>query len=235
MPEPAARRRPRSPWEREYARTPRRYIWGTEASPLARATAHLLPRRARVLELGCGEGRDSVFFAGQGLEVTGLDVSPHGLQKAKQLAGARRVQVRWVCEGLPRLSVAGPFELVYSCGAVHYVARGARARLFRRLRGLTPPGGYHAHVVFTDRQIHVEKGERIDYFRPGELARAYAGWTILDNAEGLIFCAQDGTLHVHSVEAIVARRPTRRLRAVSRKLRAGAAGRHRSRERGRLS
>jgi len=53
----------RSPWAREYARTPKTYIWGTGASSLAREVSALLPPGARVLDLGCGEGRDSVFFA----------------------------------------------------------------------------------------------------------------------------------------------------------------------------
>ena len=35
---------------------------------------------------------------------------------------------------------------------------------------------------------------------------AYRDWTILRHDEGLISCAQDGTLHVHSVETVVARR-----------------------------
>ena len=52
----------RSPWAREYARAPKTYIWGTEASLLARQVSALLPPGARVLDVGCGEGRDSVFF-----------------------------------------------------------------------------------------------------------------------------------------------------------------------------
>ena len=50
----------RSPWAREYIRTPNRYIWGTEPSELARDVVWLPPARTRVLELGSGEGRDSV-------------------------------------------------------------------------------------------------------------------------------------------------------------------------------
>jgi cyclopropane fatty-acyl-phospholipid synthase-like methyltransferase len=58
----------RSPWAREYARTPNRDVWGTEASELAHQVSALLPPGARVLDLGCGEGRDSVFFAQRGFE-----------------------------------------------------------------------------------------------------------------------------------------------------------------------
>ena len=38
----------RSPWAREYARTPNAYIWGTETSSSARQVSALLPAGARI-------------------------------------------------------------------------------------------------------------------------------------------------------------------------------------------
>jgi len=201
----------RSPWAREYARAPKTYIWGTAASLLARQVSARLPAGARVLDLGCGEGRDSVFFAERGFDVTGVDVARSGLAKAERLAGARGVRVRWVCGDIGGLATRrlgdGSFDLVYSCGSVHYVPRTVRGRLFRRLQALTRTEGLHAHVVFTDRAIYKEKGERIDYFTPGELAAVYADWRIEACEARFIDCRQDGTIHRHSVEQIVARTP----------------------------
>jgi len=48
--------------------------------------------RARVVDLGCGEGRDSVFLAEQGHEVVGVDLSLEGLKKAQHLAERRGVE-----------------------------------------------------------------------------------------------------------------------------------------------
>jgi len=83
-----------NPWAREYARTPDRYIWGKAPSEFARQIADRLTPSARVLDLGCGEGRDSVYFASRGFEVTGLDVSADALAKARRLADERQLQVR---------------------------------------------------------------------------------------------------------------------------------------------
>lgn len=194
----------RNPWALEYAKHPDRFIWGTQPSQLARDLAALVPQGARVLDLGCGEGRDSVYFASRGFEVTGLDVSAAGLEKAERLASERGVTVRWLCRAMVDLPAAGRFDLVYSCGSIHHVPRSDRSRLFRRLRTLTRPGGVHAHVVFTDVIKHPEKGEEIDYFTPGELGRLYAAWLAIRYEEGLISCSQDGTRHSHSIEQIVA-------------------------------
>ncbi len=200
----------RSPWAREYARRPKEYIWGTAPSAFAEEVSAFLHPGARVLDLGCGEGRDSVFFAAAGCDVTGVDLSLAALRKAERLARARGVgiQARWVQGDLARVRLDPPFDLVYSCGSIHYVPRRTRGRLFASLSALTGEGGYNAHVVFTDRAIYVEKGEVIDYFAPGELAGVYAGWLILRHGELMIACSQDGTPHRHSAEQVVARRYT---------------------------
>lgn len=196
--------RTRSPWDREYVRTPDSYLWGTAPSALAHDLAALVPPGGRILDLGCGEGRDSVFFASRGFSVTGLEVSRAGLRKAERLAAEQGVAVRWIECALPDLPAIGPFDLVYSCGSIHYVARSDRARLFHGLRAMTAPGGLHAHIVFTDRLIYSEKGEVVAYFAPGELTRAYVPADVLRHEEGLIPCAQDGRPHLHSVEVLVA-------------------------------
>ncbi|MGH7316172.1 MAG: class I SAM-dependent methyltransferase [Candidatus Rokuibacteriota bacterium] len=139
----------RSPWARDYARAPKTYIWGTEASRLARQVSALLPPGARVLDVGCGEGRASVFFAEGGFDVTGVDIARSGLAKAERLACAQGVRARWVCGDIGGLATRrlgdGSFDLIYSCGSVHYVPRAMRGRLFRRgsRRSRGPRGSTH--------------------------------------------------------------------------------------------
>jgi tellurite methyltransferase len=112
-----------------------------------------------------------------------------------------------VCADAARDLPGGPFDLVYSCGSIHYIPREGRPDLFSRLKAATRPGGHHAHVVFTDRLVHVEMREQIDYFTSGELPAAYADWVVLACDSSLIGCAQDGTRHRHSVDRLVARQP----------------------------
>jgi tellurite methyltransferase len=87
---------------------PNEYIWGTQPSELAREVSRLLPPGAWVLELGCGEGRDSVFFATCGFKVTGVDVSAAGLHKAHRLARAQGVTIRWVHDDATQLRPPPP-------------------------------------------------------------------------------------------------------------------------------
>src|SRR5437764_12006213 len=51
----------------------------------------LLPPEARVLDLGCGEGRNAFFLAGRGCEVTAVDISAAGIEKLVALCAAQEV------------------------------------------------------------------------------------------------------------------------------------------------
>jgi SAM-dependent methyltransferase len=52
-------------------------------------------RPGRAVDLACGEGRNSIWLAEQGWEVTGIDFSPVGLAKATRFADLWGVKVTW--------------------------------------------------------------------------------------------------------------------------------------------
>jgi len=70
-------------WDERYAVS--EYVYGKEANDFLRDHVRRL-KKGRVLSLGSGEGRNEVFLAGQGFQVTALDASGIGLAKAKKLA-----------------------------------------------------------------------------------------------------------------------------------------------------
>jgi hypothetical protein len=68
------------------------YAYGTEPNEFLTAMASRLPT-GRVLCLGEGEGRNAVWLAGRGFDVTALDASRVGLDKARRLAAERGVKI----------------------------------------------------------------------------------------------------------------------------------------------
>lgn len=66
------------------------YVYGTEPNDFLRAEVGRIPR-GRVLCVAEGEGRNAVFLATLGYEVTAVDFSAAGLRKAAQLAEGRGV------------------------------------------------------------------------------------------------------------------------------------------------
>jgi SAM-dependent methyltransferase len=84
-------------WDRRYAGS--ELLWTGEPNRfLVSETAGLRPGRA--LDLACGEGRNAVWLARQGWQVTGVDFSAVALEKARRLAEASAVEAEWVVADL---------------------------------------------------------------------------------------------------------------------------------------
>lgn len=87
----------REDWNRRYAGT--ELLWTAAPNQtLVSEVEHLASGRA--LDVGCGEGRNAVWLAEKGWQVTGVDFSDVALDKARHLAEARGVSVEWVLADL---------------------------------------------------------------------------------------------------------------------------------------
>lgn len=78
-------------WNERYSEA--EYLFGTEPNDFLKETFSKIPAGGRVLCLAEGEGRNAVFLAEQGYQVTAMDLSDVGLNKALQLAGHRGVEI----------------------------------------------------------------------------------------------------------------------------------------------
>jgi tellurite methyltransferase len=85
---------PKPFWEKAYADLTTPAIRGGVPSQEICEIASQLPAAARVLDLGCGEGRNALFLAGCGFRVTAVDISEAGIRKLEALAGERRLDIR---------------------------------------------------------------------------------------------------------------------------------------------
>jgi len=85
------------------------------------AVEELLRRgKRRVLDLGCGVGRDTFYLAKRGLQVTGVDAALNGLRAAAQVGKVHNAFVELVGADARRLPFeADAFEGVYCFGLLH--------------------------------------------------------------------------------------------------------------------
>jgi SAM-dependent methyltransferase len=78
-------------WEARYAKPD--YEFGTAPNEFLATCKPLLPKSGRALSVADGEGRNGVWLAQQGLDVTAIDFSPTAQKKARALAAERKVSV----------------------------------------------------------------------------------------------------------------------------------------------
>lgn len=115
-----------APWERRDVER----SW----KPLLDGPDALSPGRA--LDIGCGSGRDAVYLAKRGWQVTGVDFAEAGLNAARQRAREEGVEVQWLKGDVAELGALGVtpgYDLLYDFGCMHLLPDPARRGLARGL------------------------------------------------------------------------------------------------------
>ncbi len=173
-------------WNDKYGQVD--FLYGTHPNEFLLSQVYRLPPGARVLVLGDGEGRNGVWLAEEGFEVTSIDYSAVGCGKARQLADERDVTLSVHCADLTEWDwQEDEFDavvLVY----LHFEP-SARREVYRRAVGALRPGGLLIVELFHPRQLAYQSGgpKRADMLvRASDLSQDLSGldWLIL--AEGKV-------------------------------------------------
>lgn len=126
-------------WDTRYAE--KEQIWsGRPNTVLVREATGLKPGTA--LDLGCGEGADAIWLAGQGWRVTAADISRVALDRAAGHAAAAGVgdRIDWQRHDLATSFPTGRFDLV-SAQFLHSFGDMPREEILRRAAAAVAPGG----------------------------------------------------------------------------------------------
>lgn len=136
-------------WDERYSAED--YAYGTEPNDFLAAHAHMLPK-GRVLSLAEGEGRNAVFLASRGYEVTAVDQSAVGLEKARRLAEAKGVTINTIVADLGEFAIEpNAWDGIVSISA--HVPKSIRKGLHRRVVGGLKPGGVLLLEAYTPLQL----------------------------------------------------------------------------------
>lgn len=201
--------------EREDVYGREEYYWGREPSRLATLTVDYLPADPAglcLVDVGAGEGRDAVFFAERGLDVTAVEISPAGLEKAHRLAGERGVEITTLEADANELEFPEPVDVVFSSGAVQFIRPEIRRRQFERFKRATNAGGLHAIFAFVDHPDVSPAPDTTDdqhLFDRDELQGYYEAWETLHTEEIVFDDDSGGVPHRHAARIHVAREPQR--------------------------
>ena len=132
------------------------YYWGTMPGEMClELLRRCYPTRPlRLLEVGCGEGKDAVFFARNGYQVTAFDVTESGIEKAKRLADIHQVEVNFFRADLHDYRLDEEFDVIYSSGVFHHILPELRREIMENYIAHTAPGGMHAINVFVEKTVY---------------------------------------------------------------------------------
>lgn len=134
---------------REYRR---HSLAGAEPEEIEFVQAHVKPG-GRILDVGCGAGREAFGFARAGYRVTGIDLAPAMIEAACRLAPDAGVTVEFRVQSATEIDdPPGSFDAAYlGCPLHHIPGRARRIEMLARLRrGLTADGVLLVVLAYRD-------------------------------------------------------------------------------------
>jgi SAM-dependent methyltransferase len=176
-------------WDERY-QTPE-YIFGDQPCQWLIMNQHRLPQSGRAIALGDGEGRNGVFLAELGFEVTSVDLSEVGLNKARDLARKRGVTIQTVQADLEHYEIETESQdLIVSIYC--HLPDAIRKLVHERAEGALKPGGLFILEAFHHSQLKYQSGgpkttdllydldALLDDFQTLQILEAFDGLCYLD-------------------------------------------------------
>ena len=159
-----------------------------------------------VLDLGCGEGGNSIELAKHGFEVTCVDISETVIKRLKEFCSKNSIAAKIICADLDRYIIDEKYDIILSTGVYHFLSQGEIYRLLGEARKMTNKNGLNIFYVLLEGDPTQAENPGGHYFRRDELESVYvaAGWNIIAYEEFFEF--DDSTMINHKMARLVAKK-----------------------------
>ena len=205
--------------ERYWWRGPERYEVDPESYPLSlltQQTLRLLKRRTagRALDIGAGEGSDSIRLAKLGYEVDAVEMSAVGAKKIQCFAEEAGVhdKVKVFAADVQDFEPDGLYDVVICNGVLHYIE--GKKSVIELMQQATRPGGINVVSLWSDYTPVPDCHELVPVFRDpedGEVTKSYQDWRkefIYFDRDKKESAHSDLPAHRHSHIKLIASKPS---------------------------
>lgn len=188
------------------------YYWGLEPADFLPSLLEVVdkePKDIKVLDIGCGEGKDAVYMAKQGCQVTGFDITESGVRKTKLLAEKNGVEINAYVDDINTFKTNEKFDIIYSTGTIQYLFPENINSFFEKINDITNIGGVVYFNVFVEKPYlplppDWDKEEKM--WKTGDLFSHFKDWEICKIDEVTFEDNSGGIKHYHCMDNILARK-----------------------------
>jgi tellurite methyltransferase len=188
-------------------------FWGIEPGSFVKRLSNLLHEfeGIRVLDAGCGEGKNAAFLSAKGAHVVALDISAAAFKNGRAAWPLESIQ--WIKSDIRRHYFApASFDVVLAYGLYHCLASNLEIeQVHAKLSRITTSGGYHVVCTFNDRSQDLAAHPG---FKPCLLSHRfyldlYRSWELICELDEDLYEVHphNQILHHHSITRLIVRRP----------------------------
>lgn len=134
-------------------------------------------KKLRVLDVGCGQGRDSLFIARMGHSVVGVDLSTHGIGDLLNTTTKENLDIKGYVADIVMFIPDGAFDIILIDRTLHMLAENERLKLLERLICHAPVSGW---VLIADERSNMDGFKNI-------MAASPNTWNIELDSRGYLF------------------------------------------------
>lgn len=185
-------------------------FWGQEPGSLVKRLVAKLGSVSglHVLDVGCGEGKNTVFLARIGAYVSAVDISEAALKNAVR-TWPTSSNVEWHLADIRKFTLKpGAFDIVLLYGILHCLeTREAIRDVIDRVQAATGTGGYHLVCAFNDRKqdLTAHPGFIPTLLSHSDYLEFYRAWEIIEESDSDLWEIHPHNLirHMHSMTRFI--------------------------------
>lgn len=174
------------------------------------AFEYLFKKSWSILDVGCGDGINSLYLAKQGFEnIEAFDISENAVNKLNRLAQKDNLNIKSYVSNLCDFTFKSTYDLIISFGVLHFVSKENWKQFIADAKIHTNIGGFHIIQLFTNK---VPVSPDIAPFAVGlaneeEIKELYEDWDIVQ-FKSYVFEEEhpDVPKHQHASNKIIAKR-----------------------------
>ncbi len=187
------------------------YYWGLEPGDFLDELIKLCPPAPdkKVLDIGCGEGKDAVYMAGKGYQVSAFDLTENGIRKTLALAKDRNVKINAYVDDINTFEIKDQYDIIYSTGTVQYLFEENKKAFFDKIDQMTKTGGIVFFNVFVEKpflELPPDWDIEEKMWKSGELFTFFPDWKIERIDEVIFEDHSGGKPHFHCMDTIICRK-----------------------------
>ncbi len=168
-----------------------------------------LVKDAKVLDVGCGDGRHSLYLAALGFQVDAFDISENAIEKLNFLKERNDLNINtYVCD-VSEFEFRYKYDLIIIHGVLQFIEREKQPKIIELLKNWTNKNGYHIVALFTDEEPVPNdlKDVMIGVFKNEEIKDYYNDWQIkMFESKKFNDEHENGIKHCHAMNKIVAKK-----------------------------